>query len=116
MTLYILKVLITAAVVVAVVEVAKRHSLLGGVLGALPFTSLLAFIWLYLNTGNTVAVARLSIDILWLIVASLPLFLLLPVLLRSGLSFWPSLGTACAVTAVVYVTLFLLMHPVGLRP
>ena len=99
------KVLVTALVVVAVSEVAKRSSLWGALLASLPLTSLLAFVWLYLETGDTQNVAALSQGIFWLVLASLPLFVLLPLLLRAGWSFWPSLGGACAATAGAYVAL-----------
>jgi len=96
------KVLLTAAVVVAVSEIAKRSSFWGAVLASLPLTSLLAFVWLQLETENTQAIANLSQSIFWLVLASLPLFLILPVLLRAGWSFWPSLGSACVVTVGAY--------------
>lgn len=100
-----IKVAITAAVVVAVSEVARRSSLWGAVLASLPLTSLLAFVWLYLDTGNTQGIASLSQSIFWLVLASLPLFLVLPLLLRAGWAFWPSLGAACAITVGAYFAL-----------
>ena len=99
---YAVKVAITAVVVVAVAEIAKRSSLWGAVLASLPLTSLLAFIWLYLDTGDTAKVASLSHSIFWLVLPSLPLFLVLPALLRHGWPFWPSLAAACAVTVGAY--------------
>lgn len=96
------KVLVTAAVVVAVSEIAKRSTFWGAILASLPLTSLLAFMWIYLDTGNTQGIATLSHSIFWLVLASLPLFLILPLLLRSGWPFWPSLGGACAVTVAAY--------------
>jgi hypothetical protein len=99
---FAVKVMLTAALVVAVSELAKRSSLWGAVLASLPLTSLLAFVWLYIDTGNANAVASLSRNIFWLVLPSLPLFLLLPALLRSGWSFWPSLGVACSVTVGAY--------------
>ena len=99
------KVLLTAAVVVAISEIAKRSSFWGAVLASLPLTSLLAFVWLQLETGNTQAIASLSQSIFWLVLASLPLFLILPLLLRGGWSFWPSLTAACGVTVGAYFSL-----------
>jgi hypothetical protein len=99
---YVSKVAMTALVVVAVAELGKRSSFWGAVLASLPLTSLLAFVWLYLDSGSSQAVARLSNSIFWLVLPSLPLFLVLPLLLQSGWSFWPSLGVACIVTVVAY--------------
>lgn len=99
------KVLVTAAVVVAVSEIAKRSTFWGAILASLPLTSLLAFMWIYLDTGNTQGIATLSQSIFWLVLASLPLFLILPLMLRAGWPFWPSLGGACAVTVAAYFAL-----------
>ena len=100
-----IKVLLTAAVVVAVSEIARRNSFWGAVLASLPLTSLLAFVWIYLETGNTQSIAALSQGIFWLVLASLPLFLVLPLALRAGWPFWPSLGGACVVTIGAYFAL-----------
>lgn len=99
------KVAVTAVAVVAISEIAKRSSFWGALLASLPLTSLLAFVWLYLETGSAQTVAALSQGIFWLVLASLPLFLVLPLLLRSGWSFWPSFGSACAITVCAYVGL-----------
>src|SRR5438046_1839764 len=99
---YIVKVAVTAFVVVAITELGKRSSFWGAVLASLPLTSLLAFVWLSLDSGNSQSVARLSTSLFWLVLPSLPLFLVLPALLRSGWSFWWSLGVGCVVTVAAY--------------
>ena len=102
---YAIKIAVTAVVVVAVTELAKRSPIWAALLASLPLTSLLAFVWLYLDTGETEPVAALSHSILWLILPSLMLFVLLPVLLRAGWGFWVSLGSSCAVTAAAYLVI-----------
>jgi hypothetical protein len=99
---YIIKILLTAMVVVAVSEIAKRSTLWGAVLASLPLTSLLAFAWLYVDTHDAQRVADLSREIFWLVLPSLSLFILLPILLRSGWNFWSSLAVACVATAAAY--------------
>ena len=112
---YAFKIALTTAVVVAVSELAKRSSFWGAVLASLPLTSLLAFVWLYLDTGNGESVARLSLSIFWLVLPSLLLFVALPWLLRSGMSFWPSLGTACAATVGAYFLMVWVLQRFGVR-
>jgi len=107
---YASKVLITVALVVAVSEVGKRSSFWGAILASLPVTSLLAFIWLYTGTGSAEPVARLSHSIFWHVLASLPLFLVLPALLRRGVAFWSALGIACLASVVAY---FCLVYVLG---
>lgn len=112
---FAIKVVVTTAVVVAVSEIAKRSSFWGALLASLPLTSLLAFVWIYLETGNTQGVAALSQGIFWLVMASLPLFLILPALLRAGWAFWPSLGLACAITVGAYFGLVWLLTRLGVQ-
>jgi hypothetical protein len=112
---YALKVLITAVVVVAVAEIGKRSSFWGALIASLPLTSLLAFVWIYLDTGDTQVIANLSRGIFWLVLASLPLFVVLPALLTSGKPFWLSMAVATLVTAGAYLTLIRLLAHFGVR-
>ena len=63
----ILKVAISAALIVGISEIFKRSSFLGGLLASLPLTSLLAFVWLYRDTRDTAKFAALSTSIFWLV-------------------------------------------------
>jgi hypothetical protein len=107
MLYYTIKILLSSMIIVAVSEISKRSSLLGALLASLPLTSLLAFVWLYLDTGDVQKVASLSSDIFWLVLPSLSLFLLLPLLIKLGWGFWPSLAAAALVTAVCYGVMLL---------
>lgn len=106
---YALKIGLSALILVAIAEVAKRSPFWAAALASLPLTSLLAFIWLYVDTGDTQKIAALSSGIFWLVLPSLLLFVLLPILLRSGLGFWVSLLTASATTALAYLGMIKLL-------
>jgi len=112
---YIDKVVLTAAVVVAVSEVAKRSTFWSAALASLPLTSILAFVWLYLDTTDTARVAELSHSILWLVLPSLTLFIVLPILLRSGVAFWLGLVVACIATAIAYLAMVWCLNRFGIR-
>lgn len=88
MLLYIIKVLISAGIIVGVTELAKRGTpFWAGVLASLPLVSLLSFIWLYIETRDNGKIISLSWSILWLVLPSLTLFVLLPVLLKRQMGF-----------------------------
>lgn len=112
---YVIKILLTAAVVVAVSEIAKRNTFWAAALASLPLTSLLAFIWLYVDTHDTQRVAELSQGIFWLVLPSLALFVLLPYLLRVGWGFWYGLGFACAATILAYFGAIWFLQKFGIR-
>jgi hypothetical protein len=112
---YALKIALSALILVAVAEVAKRSTFWAAALASLPLTSLLAFVWLYLDTGDVEKVATLCSGIFWLVLPSLLLFVLLPVLLRSGLGFWLSLAISSAATALAYLGVIRLLAMFGIR-
>jgi hypothetical protein len=116
MLYYTIKIVLSALIIVAVSEIAKRSSLLGALLASLPLTSLLAFVWLYLDTGDVQKVAGLSSDIFWLVLPSLALFLVLPLLLKMGWGFWLSLAAAVLVTAACYGLMLLLFKQFSVQP
>jgi hypothetical protein len=98
----ILKFGISAALIVVVSELAKRSTLWGAVLASIPLVSVLAMIWLYLETRDAGRVAALSTDIFWLVLPSLVLFVALPALLRLGAPFWLALAGAIVATVAAY--------------
>jgi hypothetical protein len=104
MTLYFLKVVVSALVIVAVTELSKRGGTFwGGLLASLPLTSLLAFFWLYGETSDAMKVAALSWNIFWLVIPSLTLFVTLPVLLKRGIGFGVSLPSSILVMIAAYL-------------
>lgn len=97
------KVLITALIIVGSSELAKRWSLASTLLLALPFTSLLAILWIYIDTKDVAKVAEISWGVFWLVPPSLVFFPVLSVLLQRGLAFPYSLLLAVAVALATYV-------------
>jgi len=112
---YALKIALSALIIVAVAEVAKRTTFWAAALASLPLTSVLAFVWLYLDTGDVQKIATLSGSIFWLVLPSLLLLVLLPVLLRSGWGFWASLAVSSAATALAYLGMIKLLALFGIR-
>jgi len=113
MLYYALKVIISALLIVAISEIAKRSTGFAALVASLPLTSLLAFIWLYIDDSPPEKIAELSTQIFWLVIPSLVLFLLLPLLLKQGLSFWISLGISVAATAGCYLAFLPLLRRMG---
>lgn len=111
---YLIKVLLTAILVVAVSETAKRSSALGAIIASLPLTSVLAFIWLYAETGDAAKVGALAGNIFWYVLPSLVLFIALPVLIGRGYGFWPSLGAGCGLTFAAYLAMAAVLARFGI--
>ena len=111
---YLLKIILTAILVVAVSETAKRSSALGALIASLPLTSLLAFIWLYGETGDASKVGALAASIFWYVLPSLVLFIALPLLVNRGFGFWPSLAAGCGLTFLAYLALLAILARFGI--
>ena len=111
--LAIVKLFLSAGIIVVVSEVGKRSSLLAGILASIPLTSLLAFISLYVETGEVQKVADLSRNIFWLILPSLIFLLLLPRLLES-LHFWWALLISTSTMVVFYFLMVFVLGRLGI--
>ena len=111
----IIKVLLTSVLVVAISEAGKRSALLGAILASLPLTSLLAFLWLYAETGDTTKIASLSLGICWLVLPSLILFIALPMLLRAGWTFPLALAVSIGLTASGYAVMLMILRRFGIE-
>jgi len=110
-----LKVLATSLIVVAVSETSKRSALLGALLASLPLTSLLAMGWLWADTRDPEKIAQLATGIFWLVLPSLVLFIALPLLLRRGVPFLPSMLISIALTVVSYFAMLGLLKRFGIE-
>jgi hypothetical protein len=110
---YLSKIIISALVIVAVSEIAKRNSGFAALVASLPLTSLLAIIWLRIEGSQIAQIAALSQQIFWLVLPSLVLFFLLPLLLKYGMAFWLSLSLASAATILCYLLMLTLLRRFG---
>src|SRR4051812_7452772 len=99
----ILKSLVSGMLVMAVSEIAKRNPSLGALVASLPLVSVLAMIWLWQETKDVERVAVHVGSTFWMVLPSLPMFLLLPLLLRQGVGFYAALGLSCLLTIVLYL-------------
>src|SRR5688500_3986664 len=83
-----LNVMIPGVVVAVVSPLGKKYPVWGGILAALPIISILSLSFLYYETGgNTEQVGTLSFSIGWFVLSAGLFLLLLPTLLKQGISF-----------------------------
>jgi hypothetical protein len=111
----IIKAALSGAIVAAVSEIARRYPGWGGLLASLPLTSLLAMIWLWRDSHDPERVAELTAGIFWFILPSLPLFLVMPWLLRSGVAFWLAMAISVAGTLAIYALWFWAAPRIGVK-
>lgn len=108
------KAVVSGALIALISTLAKKDNLAASIVHSLPLMSLLAFIWLFVETRDTALIARHAQGTLWFVLPTLPLFLALPWMLRRGLAFWPALGIGIVLTIVLYLLTFRLLKAAGI--
>jgi hypothetical protein len=104
-----IKAALSGLIVGTVSEVARRSPALGALIVSLPLVSILGILWLWRDTGDVQRIAAHAEATFWYVLPTLPMFLVMPALLRLGVGFWPTLLACCALTFVLYlVTVWLL--------
>jgi len=109
------KALISGLIVAAVSEISKRYPGLGGLVASLPLVSILGMIWLWRDTADPARMAAHATGTFWFVLPSLPMFLLIPALLKRGVGFWPALTAGGLLTMALYALMVWLGPRLGLR-
>lgn len=113
--LYIaVKALISGVIVAAVSEIARRSPAGGALLASLPLVSVLGMIWLWRDTHDVERMASHVGATFWYVLPSLPMFLVIPLLLRAGVGFAPALVAGCVLTMVLYLAMVVVLARFGI--
>ena len=111
----ITRVLLSGIIVAAIALLAKRSPAMGGLLASIPLVSTLGMIWLWRDTKDSELVANYVGSAFWYFLPSMPMFLIIPALLRHGVNFWISLGIGCVVTILLYLITISIAARFGVR-
>ena len=115
MGLFIIKTLISAAIIAMVSEIAKRSPGFAALIASLPLVSILAMLWMYQEGSDVERIASHAEATFWLVLPSLPMFLLLPLMLRHGIGFFVALAVNCLMTALLYAAMLKIGGTMGLK-
>ena len=111
----IIKVVISAILIALISEVAKRSTFFGAILASIPLVSVMAMIWLYVDTHDSAQVVQLSKSIFWLVIPSLVLFITFPLLIRLQLPFYTALGAAVVLMVITYLMAINVLEKFGIK-
>jgi len=111
----IVKALVSGLVVAIASETARRWPGWGALIVSLPLVSILAMLWLWRDTHDPARMAAHVEATFWFVIPSLPMFLLIPAMLRHGWPFWTALLAGCAVTVGLYFAMIWIGPRLGLR-
>ena len=114
MPFMIVKYLITAGLVVAISELAKRSDRMGSLIAALPVVTLLTLIWLHVENQPEAKIANHAWLTFWYVLPTLPMFLVFPALYQR-LGFWPALLACTVITIVCFLILNRVLFRFGIQ-
>jgi hypothetical protein len=109
------KALLSGALIAAISEVGKRLPTLGALIASLPLVSVLGMILIWQARPDAENMAVHAGATFWYVLPSLPMFLLIPYMLRSGVGFWPSLLAGCLLTIALYLAMMHFGPRLGLK-
>jgi len=101
-TLDVVKLVVSAAIIVFVTKIQLINDRLSALLIALPFTSLVAMCWMKTDKQTPERIANHSEGTFWFVLPTLPMFLILPWMLRNGWGFWTALLANCLLTIAFF--------------
>jgi len=81
------KAALSSIIIATVSEIARRSPTLGALIVSLPLVSLLGILWLWNDTGDAERIAAHAQATFWYVLPTLPMFLVLPALLRQDVGF-----------------------------
>jgi hypothetical protein len=111
----VIKAALSGIIIAIVSEVAKRNPGFGALIASLPLVSLLGMIWLWRDKPDTANMAAHVEATFWFVLPSLPMFLVIPAMLRTGWNFWVALLVGCALTIALYLAMTVLGPRIGLK-
>ena len=111
----IMKAAISGVIIALVSEIARRSAGFGALIVSLPLVSILAMIWLWRDTRDPMRLADHAGATFWYVLPSMPMFLLLPFLLKRGMPFYAALGAGCLLTVLLYGVMTLVGPRFGLK-
>ena len=99
----VLKIIITAIIIVVVSEIAKFNDRIGGLISALPITTFLILFWLhYENTSVEKISNHVSYTLLY-VLPTLPMFLVFPYLINKFGFYWSIIISVLITTIFIFL-------------
>jgi hypothetical protein len=106
---------LSGLIVALIALIAKRSPAAGALVASLPLISLLGMIWLWRDTHDRVLMAAHVEATFWYVIPSLPMFLVIPMMLRNGVNFWLTLLAGCLLTFLLYLAVIAIAARFGVR-
>ncbi len=111
----VVKLVLTALVILFVTKIQLVSDRLSALLIALPLTSLLAMMWMRAEGQGSERIANHAEGTFWFVLPTLPMFLVLPWMLRNGWGFGIALTANCVLTVILFLGLVAILKRAGIN-
>ena len=115
MLYFVAKAALSGLIIAAVSTIAKRSPGFGALVASLPLISVLGMLWLWHDTHDPARMEHHVGATFWYVLPSLPMFLLIPAMMRAGAGFYLSLAAGCILTISLYAGMVWVGPRLGLR-
>ena len=115
MTAFAIRAILSGIIIALIAVIGRKAPAAGALIASLPWISVIGMIWLWRDTTDVPRMAEHSAATFFYVLPSLPMFLLIPLLLKRGIGFWPALGIGCLTTILLYALMVSLLMRFGIR-
>jgi hypothetical protein len=112
---FAIRAVLSGIIIALIAYIGKKAPAAGALIASLPLISILGMIWLWRDTTDTTLLADHAEATFYFVLPSLPMFLLIPWMLRHGQGFWLSLGAGVIMTVALYFLTATLAARIGVR-
>lgn len=114
-TQFVVRAALSGVIIAVIALVARRNAAAGALVASLPLVSILGMIWLWRDTRDPQRLADHAEATFWYVLPSLPMFLLVPWMLRQGFAFPLALAAGCVLTVALYLATIVVAARFGIR-
>jgi hypothetical protein len=112
---FIARALLSGVIIALIALIGRKAPAFGALIASLPLVSILGMVWLWRDTKDNLLLANHSEATFWFVLPSLPMFLIIPWMLRSGMNFWLALLSGIALTILLYLLTIGIAERFGVR-
>jgi hypothetical protein len=110
----IAKLFLSALIILFVTKIQLINDRLSALLIALPLTSLVAMLWMHHAGQSSERLANHAEGTFWFVLPTLPMFLIIPWMLRNGWGFWTTLAVNCLFTVAFFWLTVIVLRRFGI--
>jgi len=102
MLMYVIKVVVSALLIVLVTEISKKDNLLASIVISIPWLSFITILWIFIETKDAAKVALFSSGVFWMVIPSRFFFVVRAVLLKQRVNFYAALLVSTTAMTLLY--------------